>query len=141
MESPKYKVGLFFLIFSIPILYFLTIDKHITTPTTHIINNIKNNKSTKKELRESSTQTSVLDYNITDLEIEKKIETKLIQNTNSVNSDIQLKNETSNDKAIDEFCSIEENIQSSEEKCKNKIPDIEQPKRILDYFSYIVGGK
>jgi len=143
METPKYNAGLFFLIFSIPILYFLTIDKRITpsSSSSSIINDSKINKSVKKEMRESSTQTSISDYDISHLEIDEKIETKLIQNINSVNSDIQLKNEVCNDKSIDEFCSIEENIQSSEEKCKNKTPDIEQPKRILDYFAYIVGGK
>lgn len=153
MDSPKYNTGLFLFILSIPIIYFLTIDRTNTTTlmtspqvkSSSITKNIENNKSVKKETRDSSTQTSIINYNTIHLEKQKEVNEKLqTQNTSPSNNNLnmQLEQAEYKDKPSDEFCSIE-NIQLQQGESETTMPDNKSnpSKRILDYFAYIVSGK
>lgn len=146
MDSPKYNTSLFLFIFSIPILYLLTI------------------KTIKKETSDASTQTpsnyNIPEQNVQDIvhdeEPVKILDIKNQQENQQENHEEELKKQ--DDSGILESQDIQnnhdkENIDdlkiskvnmSNEEvlEAETKIPEsTTTSNRIIDYFAYIVNGK
>ena len=122
MDSPpKHHTSLFFFIFSIPVLYFLTIHKNKKTDSSEI-------KMVKRETREISTQT-VTEYELKII----KDEPASIPYSEVTEPKIQ----------DEEISTINSGIQIYPEVTEtNKQEDVVVPsKRIFDYFAHIVSGK